>query len=209
MQPLLAESVANRIDILLISVSHTHFIVFSQNIIASVPILLPTNYCNWTVLWEWYFFSQWHRHTRKKKFRVLPTGVEPTTFPITSSDALPLSYRRLVGDKAFKLGSCDKHAVRRMFVVTTMETLLQMHPRSVHVSRKHRYSVISALLLNSLRGNMMSDFTLDCPLQVLFGCFSNSCQQKPGKCIIGLYRWKTCPNFNTLWHQRWLEQREP
>ena len=29
--------------------------------------------------------------------------------PITSSDALPLSYRRLVGAKAIKLGSCDKH----------------------------------------------------------------------------------------------------
>ena len=29
--------------------------------------------------------------------------------PITSSDALPLSYRRLVGVKAIKLGSWDKH----------------------------------------------------------------------------------------------------
>ena len=29
--------------------------------------------------------------------------------PITSSDALPPSYRRLVGAKAIKLGSCDKH----------------------------------------------------------------------------------------------------
>ena len=29
---------------------------------------------------------------------------------ITSSDALPLSYRRLVGAKAIKLGSWDKHA---------------------------------------------------------------------------------------------------
>ena len=29
--------------------------------------------------------------------------------PITSSDALPLSYMRLVGAKAIKLGSCDKH----------------------------------------------------------------------------------------------------
>ena len=30
-------------------------------------------------------------------------------FPITSLDALPLSYRRLVGAKAIKLGSWDKH----------------------------------------------------------------------------------------------------
>ena len=29
--------------------------------------------------------------------------------PITSSDALPLSYRRLVGAKVIKLGSWDKH----------------------------------------------------------------------------------------------------
>ena len=29
--------------------------------------------------------------------------------PITSSDALPLSYRRLVGAKAIDLGSWDKH----------------------------------------------------------------------------------------------------
>ena len=134
------------------------------------------------------FFQSVTQAYSEKEIPCSPNRSRTYDFPITSSDALPLSYRRLVGDKAIKLGSCDKHAVRRMFVVTTMETLLQMHPRSVHVSRKHRYSVISALLLNSLRGNMMSDFTLDCPLQVLFGCFSNSCQQKPGKCIIGLYR---------------------
>ena len=28
---------------------------------------------------------------------------------ITSSDALPLNYRRLMGAKAITLGSCDKH----------------------------------------------------------------------------------------------------
>ena len=33
--------------------------------------------------------------------------------PITSSDALPLSYRRLVGAKAIKLGSWDKHPAYR------------------------------------------------------------------------------------------------
>ena len=39
----------------------------------------------------------------------LRKGVEPTEeLPITSSDALPLSYRRLVGAKAIKLGSWDK-----------------------------------------------------------------------------------------------------
>ena len=29
--------------------------------------------------------------------------------PITSSDALPLSYRRLVGAEAIEIGSWDKH----------------------------------------------------------------------------------------------------
>ena len=38
---------------------------------------------------------------------MLLSGVEP--LPITSSDALPLSYRRLVGAKAIQLGSWDKH----------------------------------------------------------------------------------------------------
>ena len=41
----------------------------------------------------------------KKKIRGLLSGVEL----ITSSDELPLSYRRLAGDKAIKLGSRDKH----------------------------------------------------------------------------------------------------
>ena len=38
--------------------------------------------------------------TRKKKIRVLTTGVEPKTF---YSDALPLSYRRIAWVKAIKL----------------------------------------------------------------------------------------------------------
>ena len=37
--------------------------------------------------------------------RVLLSGVEPKTLSITSSDALPLSHRRLVEAKAIKLGS--------------------------------------------------------------------------------------------------------
>ena len=35
------------------------------------------------------------------------TGIH--VLPITSLDALPLSYRRLEGAKAIKLGSWDKH----------------------------------------------------------------------------------------------------
>ena len=47
---------------------------------------------------------------RKREIRVLLSGVEPNLdLPITSSDALPLSYRRHFGAKAIKLGSWDKH----------------------------------------------------------------------------------------------------
>ena len=59
-------------------------------VLASINVILN----RWVALWrqiikinfvkfvnlENIFFSEWHRHTRKKKFRVLPTGVEPTTF---------------------------------------------------------------------------------------------------------------------------------
>ena len=40
----------------------------------------------------------------EKKIRVLLPGFRTQDLPITSSDALPLSYRRLVGAKAIKLG---------------------------------------------------------------------------------------------------------
>ena len=45
-------------------------------------------------------FSERHSQTRKKKILVLLSGVEPKAFPLLSSDALPLSYRRLVGARA-------------------------------------------------------------------------------------------------------------
>ena len=46
----------------------------------------------------------------EEKIRVLQTGVEPM---VTSPDVLPLSYRRLMGAKAIKLGPCDKHPAYR------------------------------------------------------------------------------------------------
>ena len=53
-----------------------------------------------------YLFNQWDGHTWKKEIRA-----EPYSLPITSSDVLALSYRRLVGAKAIKPGSWDKHPV--------------------------------------------------------------------------------------------------
>ena len=44
------------------------------------------------------FFSQWHRHTRKKKNLSAPnrSRIYMYDLAISTSDALPLSYRRLV-----------------------------------------------------------------------------------------------------------------
>ena len=42
------------------------------------------------------FFCQWHRHTRIQKVTSTPNKCWTYYLPITSSNALPLSYRRLV-----------------------------------------------------------------------------------------------------------------
>ena len=47
----------------------------------------------------------------EKEIPSLPIRSRTSELPITSSDALPLSYRRLVGAKAIKLGSWNKHPV--------------------------------------------------------------------------------------------------
>ena len=47
---------------------------------------------------------------------MVPSGVEPKT-SITTSDAQPLSYRRLVGAKAIKLRSRDKHTTTKTDVL--------------------------------------------------------------------------------------------
>ena len=54
------------------------------------------------------FFSHWHRQL-VRKIQVLAIGVEAMTFWLLVQ-ALLLSYRRLMGIKAIKLGSCDKHS---------------------------------------------------------------------------------------------------
>ena len=46
----------------------------------------------------------------EKEIPSSPNRSRTYDLPITSSDALPLSYRRLVGAKAIKLGSWDKHS---------------------------------------------------------------------------------------------------
>ena len=56
---------------------------------------------------DWYIendvlLSKLHRYTQE-------SNLKPSNITGTSSDALPLSYRGLVGAKAIKLGSWDKH----------------------------------------------------------------------------------------------------
>ena len=48
----------------------------------------------------------------EKEIPSSPNRSRTYDLPITSSDALPLSYRRLVGATAIKLGSWDKHPAR-------------------------------------------------------------------------------------------------
>ena len=45
----------------------------------------------------------------EKEIPSCPNRSQTYDLPITSLGALPLSYRRLVGAKAIKLGSWDKH----------------------------------------------------------------------------------------------------
>ena len=45
----------------------------------------------------------------EKDIQSTPIRRQTWDLPITNSDALPLSYRGLVGAKAIKLGSWDKH----------------------------------------------------------------------------------------------------
>ena len=53
--------------------------------------------------------SQWVTQAYSKKENPSsPNRSLTEDLPITSSDALPLSYRRLVGAKAIKLGSWNK-----------------------------------------------------------------------------------------------------
>ena len=66
----------------------------SSNIVKQEPIKSQ----KWRI---WECLSDSNTSGLEEKIRVL--GVEPMTFRITSPDALPLSYRRLVGGKATKL----------------------------------------------------------------------------------------------------------
>ena len=55
------------------------------------------------------FFSQRDRRL-VKKFKYSPNRSRTYEVLVTGPDALLLSYRRLVGAKASKLGSCDKYS---------------------------------------------------------------------------------------------------
>ena len=52
------------------------------------------------------FYSVMTQAYSEKEIPSSPNRSRTYDLPITSSDALPLSFRRLVGAKAIKLGSC-------------------------------------------------------------------------------------------------------
>ena len=62
------------------------------------------------------FESVTQAHSEKESDPSFPNRSRACDLPITSLDALPLSYRRLVGAKAIKLGSCDKHPAYRAWI---------------------------------------------------------------------------------------------
>ena len=56
-----------------------------------------------------FFFSVMTQANSENEIPSAPIRSRTYDLPITSSDALPLSYRKLVGAKTIKLGSWDKH----------------------------------------------------------------------------------------------------
>ena len=58
---------------------------------------------------EWCIFQSVTQACSEKRNLSSPNGGRSYDLTITSSDALLLSYRRLVGANAIKLGSWDKH----------------------------------------------------------------------------------------------------
>ena len=55
------------------------------------------------------YYSVMTQAYSEKEITSSPNRSRTYDLPITSSDPLPLSYRRLVRAEAIKLGSCDKH----------------------------------------------------------------------------------------------------
>ena len=55
------------------------------------------------------YYSVMTQVNLEKEIPSSPNRSRTYDLPITSLDALPLSYRRLMGAKAIKLGSWDKH----------------------------------------------------------------------------------------------------
>ena len=70
----------------------------------------------------YFFFQGMTQANTVKEIRVLLSGVEPKT-RITSSDALPLSYRRRVGAKAIKqAGSLCLSGVCVLIIIIVVAT---------------------------------------------------------------------------------------
>ena len=70
------------------------------------------------------YYSVMTQPYSEKEIPSSPNRSRTYDLPITSSDALPLSYRRLVGAKAIKLGSCilTGFEIPLFFVVVEFKT---------------------------------------------------------------------------------------
>ena len=84
----------------------------------------------------------------EKEILNAPVRSRTEDLPITSSDALPLSYRRLVGAEAIKLGSWDKHPVYTHSSLQTLSTLLHCQAlEEIKLSGRDMFS-LKELVLN-------------------------------------------------------------
>ena len=61
----------------------------------------------------------------------------------TSPDALPLSYRRLVGAKAIKLGSCDKRPAYCLDIFHFSQPLISMSYLHVQHCADRRHGLMT------------------------------------------------------------------
>lgn len=109
--------------------------------------------------WVMMLLCECHRHTRRKELRRLPLGALPMTFPISTSDALPLSYRRLMTGQAIQVGpwcqtSCILirlpnlmllHNWKRVTAwVTNIKSWLFSKPCKPKKNKKHTYDARSS-----------------------------------------------------------------
>ena len=77
------------------------------------------------------YYSVMTQANSEKEIPSAPIRSRTQDLPIISSDALPLSCRRLMGAKAIKLGSWDKHPALTARIV---KFVINYHPSAIKLS---------------------------------------------------------------------------